>query len=276
MSKARGEPNPLHMRQAEPAGPFFLPPQECTIRRRDWLQRTNRILTTYADLLALASEGYRSYTRAVKEARIQPKTRVRIRIDGKSFHSSYKLLLAAFPLSAGQLANQVFTLIYGNLEAYLADILSDALELEGSDDPLQDAISLVTGTRWEGKFSRISNRLHIPLGKADLTALYKDITIEFFGIQSTDPVAFVQAIADLRHRIVHSAGRADAKFLAAYPQADFRVGDLIEIPPASPFDLQFAFLPLTEHFDRVLSAKYGWKRTLEDPAKLVDPLLLTA
>jgi hypothetical protein len=263
------------MRRLDPGGPFVLPPQLCTARRRGWLERGNRILATYVSLIAYASEGHKSMTFAAKAKGINLDTPMRIKIDGRVFQSTYRILLGAFSRSAGQLTNQVFILVYGNLEAYITDVLADALSADGAVDGFQDAVSIMTGTRWEGKFNRISQRCGVPLGKTDIAARYRGMDFEFFGIKSTDPITFLQAMADLRHRIVHSAGRADAKFLDMYPQSQIREGDLIQVPAESPIDLHVFFVPLTEAIDHAFADKYKWQRVLEAPEKLVDPDLRT-
>jgi len=275
MPRTRRRPNPLHMRRVEPGGPFVLPPQECTSRRKEWFQRANRILATYITLLGYAAEGHKAIAHAAKVRGIDLDTPMRFKIDDRTFQSNYRIFLGAFSKSAGQLTNQVFTLAYGNLEAYLIDVLADALTTDGAADPVQESISLITGTRWEGKFNRIVQRWGVRLGKADIAEAYRGIRLEFFGVQSTDPLAFLQAMADLRHRLVHSAGRADAKLLAAYPQSHMKEGDLIQVPAVSPIDLQLFFVPLTEAIDRAFAEKYGWQRILEAPEKLVDTDLRT-
>jgi hypothetical protein len=270
MSIKRGHPNPLGMYQLEPDGIWVLPAMKCSVHRKDFFQRANRIISTYSALLAYAEVGKNAMGQAVKENKIYAHTPIRLRMGSKTFQTNYKLLLGAFNKSAGQLVNQVFIMIYGNLEAYLIDVLINAFKEEAVTNAQQEAISLMYGTTWKGKIDRISQRFNVSIGKRQIRSAYKEIVLEVFGLETKDPLDLLMAMADVRHRLIHSAGRADSQFITRYPGAGINEGDLIQVPSGIPMDLHFFQVPLTGLIDEKFSSKYNWKRTMESPENLID------
>lgn len=262
--------NPLGMKALTEAGPFVLPPMPCSQRRREYFQRANRILATYATLTAYSGQGQKAIAAGAAAGQINDATRMRIVLGEHTFQTNYKLMRSAFAKAGAQLTNQVFLLLYGNVEALLADLAHDALSTLGSPDPFEEAIALVAMTKWKGKLDRIAQRFSLDLGHKRYVAAYKDIGMEFLGRTTSDPIEFLQAAADLRHRLVHSAGRADAKLLAEYPRSGLTDGALIELPFGLPVAMNFFFVPLTDLLDEAFSVRFGWTRQTSSVDQLID------
>jgi len=262
--------NPLGMRQLENGGPFVLPPMACSAHRRDYFQRANRILATYMTLTAYADAGKKSIDNAAATLKWSSPTGIRVGMGSHTFQTTYRLLQGAFAKAGGQLNNQVFLLIYGNFEAFLIDLISDALKSDGETDPIQGAVAMLASTKWEGRFNRISQKLSIGLGKQAFIVKYSGIEMGIMGKATNNPIEFLQAMADFRHRLVHSAGRADAKLLEQYPNIGVSEGDLIQMPFGFPMDIHLFFVPMTDLFDEVFAARFGWKRDITAPEHLID------
>jgi hypothetical protein len=180
------------------------------------------------------------------------------------------MLRSAYAKAGAQLTNLVFLQLYGNFEALLADLTCDGLAALGSVEPFDEAVALVSMTKWKGKLDRIAQKFALGLGHKRYIAAYSGIEMAFLGNSTTDPLEFLQAAADVRHRLVHSAGRADAQLLAEYPQSGLLEGGLIELPFGLPVGMHFWFVPLTGLLDEAFSARFGWARETNSIDQLID------
>lgn len=262
--------NPLEMRKLGYGGPFVLPPMSCSQRRQEYFQRANRILSTYTTITGYSSQGQQAVEKAVAASQISDDTPMRISMGEHTIQTTFRMIRSAFAKAGGQLTNQVFLMIYGNFEAYVADLVQDALTALGIPDPIQETIMLTSTTKWAGKLDRIAQKFSLPLGRGRYIAAYEAIDMGFLGRATTDPVELLQAMADFRHRLVHSAGRADAKLLSDYPQSGLSEGDLIQLPFGFPFNIHFFFVPLTDLLDNAFCSKFEWPRSVTQVEKLID------
>lgn len=263
--------NPLGMRSIAEGGPFVLLAMPCSQRRKEYFQRANRILATYATVTAYSSQGQKAIDAAMAAGQIVDSTPIRITFGDHIFQTTHRMVRLAFARAGGQLTNQVFLMLYGNLEAFLTDLAHDALSVLGSTDPLQEAIALVVSTKWAGKLDRIAQRFSLRLGHRNYVMAYKDIEMQFLGRTTGDPIEFLQAAADLRHRLVHSAGRADSRLLADYPRSGLVQGALIELPFGFPVSIHFFLVPFTDLLDEAFCTKFGWARPVTTVEQLIDP-----
>lgn len=259
------------MKPLAEGGPFVLSPMPCSQRRREYFQRANRIIATYATVTAYSGQGHKAIEAGAAAGKVLDSTPIRIVLGDHAFQTSYKMFRSAFAKSGTQLTNLVFLLLYGNFEAFLADLTWDALSALGAKDPFEEAVALVAMTKWKGKLDRIAQRFSLPLGHRRYVAAYAGIEMQFLGKTTDDPVEFLQATADLRHRLVHAAGRADAQLLAEYPQSGLTEGALIGLPFGLPVALHFWFVPFTDVLDEAFSAAHGWTRERVAIDQLIDP-----
>lgn len=232
------------MKPLDKGGPFVLAPMPCSQRRREYFQRANRILATYATITAYSGHGQKAVDAATAAGRIGDTSLVRIVLGDYTFQTKHKIIRSVFAKAGAQLTNQVFLMLYGNFEALLADLAHDALTALGSPDPFEETIALVATTKWKGKLDRVAQKFSLELWHKRYVAAYKNIGMQFLGRTTSDPIEFIQAAADLRHRLVHSAGRGDAKLVAEYPRSGLMDGALIELPLGFPVDIHFFFVPV--------------------------------
>ncbi len=262
--------NPLGMREIGPAGPYVLPSQTCSERRKEYFLRANRVLGTYATITAYSGIGENNVKTSAEKNKINDETDIRIKMGSYTFYSKYRLLKKMFGKAGAQLTNQVFLMVYGNFEAYLADLVQDSFGVQGAEDSLEKAISLMASTRWEAKISKISQKCGVQLRKRDFVTAYKGIDMGFMGTAYSDPIEFLQSMADLRHRFVHSAGRVDKNLLRDYPSLGLVEGALIELPFGLPYEVNLFFVPMTELLDKAFCEKFGWARHTVTPEHLTD------
>lgn len=268
-SMPAADSNPLGMRPLTEGGPFVLAPMPCSQRREEYFQRANRIIATYATVTAYSGHGQKAVEAAAAAGTIGDSTPMRLVFGVHTFQTSYRMFRSAFAKAGAQLTNQTFLLLYGNFEAFVADMSRDALVALGAAEPLEEAVALVAMTKWRGKLDRIAQRFSLTLGHGRYVTAYQAIDMQFLGRPMTDPIEFLQAMADLRHRLVHSAGRADPALLAEYPQSGLTDGALIELPLGLPVAIHFWFVPLTDLLDDAFSARFGWARATRSPDQLI-------
>lgn len=263
--------DPLRMRELEPGGPFVLPPTLCSDRRADFLKRGNIILGFYLAMALYAGEGRKRLEAAESEGNLKYDTPIRMKLDPGGFETrlNYGLLKKQFARAGAQLTSQVFLMVYGNFEAYLLDIAADGLRELSTLNPEEEAIQLMMGTAWHGKFDRIIQRLGIKLGKRLLVNKFRDLEMGFLGDKCDDPIDFLDRMADLRHRLVHSIGRADNALVAKYPNSGLGVGDVITLPFGLPQGIHLFFVLLTEVVDQTFAARFNWPMSTVAPEKLL-------
>ena len=96
--------------------------------------------------------------------------------------------------------------------------------------------------------------------------MFKDIPLEFQGKSYSNPIKFLQVIADIRHLIVHSAARVDDRVAK---ETGLKSGEEISFPLELPFDLHFFLVTFSDVFDKAFSEKFGWTRQSVQPENLV-------
>jgi len=267
--------NPLNMHQLGEGGPFVLPATPCSARRVEFFRRGNTILGFYSAIAMTSKTGQDAISQWEKEGKFKPDTPLRITMEpsGGIIQTNYGLYKKHFANAGIHLTNQVFLMLYGNFEAYLSDLVLDALTHVGSiADPYEETLQLMVASRWRGKIDRINQKLGIGilLGTRTFVNKFRDIDMGFLGERCENPIEFLEKAADLRHRLVHSSGRVDSEFVAAYPKAGLSIGQTISLPFGFPIPLQLFFAHLTDVFDEAFSKKYGWPRTIVSPETLTE------
>lgn len=264
---AKGDCNPLNMYQLEEGGPFVLPSQLCSARRTDFFKRGNTILGFYSAIAMTSKHGQDIITKWEKEGKLKSDTPLRLDMkpSGGIIQTNYGLFKKHVTDAGIHLTNQVFLMLYGNLEAYLSDLVLDALTQMGSmSNPLQMTLKLMITSKWQAKIDRINQKLGIgkQLGKSALLGKFKNIDMGFLGEPCQDPIEFLEKVADFRHRLVHSSGRVDKEFASTYPQAGLSIGQTLSLPFGFPIPFQLFLSHLTGVIDEAFSDKFGWKRTM--------------
>ena len=166
-----------------------------------------------------------------------------------------------------------FTLLsgtYGNVEAYLIDLVTEAFSTLGSLDPSQDALIIMARTRWEGRIDSIGQRFGLKLGKTQFADRFRNIKMEVQGETFNEPVSFVQRIADIRHLLVHSAGRLGDRLADLYSDKGITKDTVITIPTELPFEFHVFLTGFSDVFDKAFSDKFGWPRSMVQPHELVE------
>ena len=105
--------------------------------------------------------------------------------DGETISQlNYGLFKKLFSRAPSHLTNQVFLMLYGSFEAYIADLVLDGLTHQDTKDPYQEALHLMVLAKWRGKIDRIGQKLNVGLGKLRFVAKFRDMELEFWGSSS--------------------------------------------------------------------------------------------
>lgn len=258
------------MHKLPDGGPFVLPPTPATARRQEFLQRANSILGFYAALTITASEGKKVIDAHEQSGERVDGTTMRLPFGGRGIAQFNYGAFKRFHASAGAtLTNQVFLMLYGNFEAFLSDLVLDALsQLGDSQDPEQEVIDLMMSAKWPGKLDRMAQRLKVKLGKRMLVRHFSGIDMGFLGEATDDPRVYLQMMADLRHRLVHAGSKANQLFAARYPKSGLNAGDRINLPIGLPLELQLWLAHLSEAIDGAFASRFGWERAMVAPESL--------
>lgn len=272
-SESNSQTNPLKMRPLEAGGPFVLSPTPCSTRRVEFFKRGNIILGFYTVIAMASKAGEDTIKKAEKEGKFKSDTWFRIKMEpsGGIAQMNYGLFKKYFAKAGAHLTNQVFLMLYGNFEAYVSDLVLDALtQMNLVPDPYEETLRLMYTSKWRGKIDRITQKLGVSLGTRVFVNKFREIDMGFLGERCNNPIEFMEKAADLRHRLVHYSGRVDKAFIAAYPKAGLVEGDSITLPFGFPMELQLFFSHLTDVIDDAFSSKFGWQRKIVAPEALTE------
>ena len=265
------ETNPLGMRQLEDGGPFVLPPSPCSQRRIEFLKRGNTILGFYTVMSIVSKTGGDVITRQEEQGKFRTDTPFRLKMpNGNISQMNYGLFKKYFANAGSHLTNQVFLMLYGNFEAYLADLVLDALTQMNIPDSYEETLRLLYTSKWQGKIDRITQKLKVQLGTRKFRNGFRNIDMDFLGQRCQNPIDFLEKVADLRHRLVHYSGRVDKQFVTDYPKSGLSEGSLISLPLGFPMSIQLFFVHLTDLIDEAFCLKFGWQRTVVTIEKLTE------
>jgi hypothetical protein len=254
--------NPLNMQSLDPEGLYVLPPQLCSERRREFFVRANQILGSYSIICGYSNFGKNWVELEAKKGRFIETTPMRITINDRTIQTTYRKIKEMYEKGVPRLSNYIFLMIYGNFETFLSDLVCDGLTKQGRSSPVEETIRLMMATKWVGKIDRLSQLFDLNLGKSNRQQKFRDLPMEFMGVIYTDPIEFLQKIADIRHRLTHYSGLADSLFLSEFPRCGLSEGDPIFMPVHMPYDTQFFLVLLTDLVDDAFSRKFKWSRTL--------------
>jgi hypothetical protein len=260
--------NPLGMQPLEHKDMYVLPSQLCSQKRSDFISRGNRILGSYTAIVACGNLGNEFVESQARTGKFNELTPMRLTINERTLQTTYRQIKNLYRKGCPQLVNYIFLMIYGNFEAFLADSVNDGLTAQKHLTPTEETIRLTMAAKWLGKIDRISQRFDIDLGKRIRTKKFTELKMEFQNTVYKDPIDFLQKMADVRHRLIHSSGRVDSLFLGEFPNCGLSEGDLIELPPSIPYDVHFFFVLLTDLIDEAFSMKFSWSRTKISPEAL--------
>ncbi len=262
--------NPLQ-KQLEDGGIWVLSDTPCSGRRVEFLTRGNSFLGFYYVVAALSNAGFGSAMALEAQGKLSDSTPVRFAVSGTEIRMNHGRFKKIWQSTGRHLTNQVFLMIYGNFEAYLADLVIDGLiEADPGCDAYTEAKTLLIRRKWEGKIGAIDHRLSLGLKGRLLKEWFEGIEMHFLGTKCSQPMDFLEKVSDLRDRVVHYGSRVDAGLASSYSEAGFKEGDEIAFPFDVPTQLHLFLTHLSNLVDDAFCRKFGWPREIVGPENLLD------
>lgn len=229
---------------------FVLSEILCTQERRLWVRRTNEILaflnigvlalrTTKKKFAGLASK---------KETPLQIKS-----FDGMGVILPSESVAGHCQEGIEVLTRQVFVMMYGSWETFLFQLFDKAFsELGVTEGVLDRSIEILMKKKWDGKFNKMGDVFGVDYRAGNLIEHFKGFGMKSQYKKYTNPLEFLDYLAQIRHRIVHASSILES-------------GDPLFINlKMFPGYMAFSYR-LTDYVDELFAQRFGFPRVNVDP-----------
>lgn len=244
--------NPLGLVPDPFAGDIFvLPPTLCTEQRKGWFHRVNEIMA----FQLITEYALRKCKESVPPLIPGETTPTRINSpDGRAVIMTKKGLEQRAGDGLEYLGRQVFVMLYGAFEMYLFELIERSFPEFGITEEIdKKSIEIMMGKKWDGKLCSLSDTFQLNYKVSDLIKSFKDFKLFFEEKQFTNPVLFLEELAPIRHRIVHGINTN-------------KEGKPIYINFGILQPLRGYYFLMTDYIDELFNARFGFQRTMVDPA----------
>lgn len=249
--------NPLNMTPDPFNGKsFVLPETECTEERKLFFKRMNEIQA----LLFTSKLSYdvckKEYQKIIPSLPNKENTPMKLEINGSNFiimPASRIVELTTDGINI--LTRQSFIMFYGSFETYLFQLCERSFPLVGvTENILDKSCAILSGKPWDGRFCGLSNAFSLGYKDSDLNSRFKNFEMDFEGKKIKKPLQLLDALAQVRHRIVHASSILET-------------GNLIFININIFHGLFGFFFLLTDYVDNLFAKKFNFSRNKINPGK---------
>mgnify|MGYP003412090900 CR=1 FL=1 len=249
--------NPLNMKPDPFDGKsFILPETECTEERKLFFKRMNEIQT----LLFTTKHSYdicgKEYRNLIPNLPSKETTPIKFEINACNFiivPASQILKLTTNGI--GILTRQAFIMFYGSFETYLFQLCERSFPLVGVNDNILDkSREILSGKPWDGKFCGLSEIFSLGYKDSELSSRFKNFEMVFEEQKIKKPLQLLDALAQVRHRIVHASSILET-------------GNLIFINIDMFHSLFGFFFLLTDYVDNLFAKKFNYSRLKINPGE---------
>ncbi len=250
--------NPLGMVPDPFAGnTFVLSKTDCTEERKHFFRRMNEIQA----FLFITKHSFdvcrEKYDRnIIPMLPFKANTSIKLAMNGGDF-----IVLPASRIiemttnGINLLTRQAFVMFYGSFETYLFQLFERSFPLVGvTENILDESRVILMLKKWDGKFCKMNEVFGINYKAGDLVNHFKTFEMDFQGKKHRNPLTFLDEIAQARHRIVHASSLLENDKLI-----------FIDMNMFNGF-FGFFFL-LTDYIDERFASKFGFTRTITNPAE---------
>lgn len=200
--------NPLGMIKDPYAGDgFVLPDTLCTGERRIFFRRVKEIISFLTITELALKECKTKYETLLSNKGLQSNTPLKFdSSDGRSTIMPVGKFLAGCNEGVEFLCRQVFVMLYGSWETYLFELLERSLPKANiSENVLEESLRIMMKGNWDGKFCRMRDLLGIEYKAGELAQAFLGFEMNFGGKVYINPFDFLDALSQVRHRIVHAS-----------------------------------------------------------------------
>jgi len=235
---------------------FVLPKTHCTQERKIWFRRANEIFGFQLVAELALKECKNRYGNILSEKGLKPDTPFKIASsDGRSVMLPARKLLFLCDDGINVLYRQIFIMFYGSFETYMFDILGRSFgEIKETDNILEKSVNIMMRGNWDGKLCKMNSKFSIGYKAGELEDHFKGYEMEFEGNKYFNPLAFLDELAQVRHKIIHASSVIeDGRFIFINSEI---------------FNSYYGyFAHLTDYIDRLFSDKFGYERLVINPGE---------
>jgi hypothetical protein len=200
--------NPVKMVRDPYVGDSFVFPETiCTRERKSFFKRINEIHA----LLYITKHAY-DETKAIYENRIpklslKENTPIKITLStGNSIIFPANSIIKLTSDGINILTRQAFIMFYGAFETYLFQLFERSFPNIGIEKEILDrSVEILMGGKWDTKFNKMSSCFGLDFKAGKLNDHFTDYELNFTGEILKSPLAFLDELANVRHRIVHAS-----------------------------------------------------------------------
>jgi len=249
--------NPVGMVNDPYAGDGFVFPETlCTRERRYFFKRLNEIHT----LLYITKHSYDEtnilYQGRIPKLTFKENTPIKIELStGNSTIFPARSILKYTDDGINILTRQAFIMFYGSFETYLFQLFERSFKnIRIENGVLDRSIEILMGGKWDAKFNKMSSCFDLDFKAGALNDHFTDFELNFNGEILKSPLAFLDELANVRHRIVHASSILEKDQLIS-----------VNLDIFHGF-YGFYFL-LTDFVDTLFSNKFEYPRLKVNPAE---------
>ncbi|MEE9605936.1 MAG: hypothetical protein V3V70_10265 [Candidatus Scalindua sp.] len=250
--------NPLNMIPDPFSGDtFVLPETDCTSERIMFFKRMNEIQSLlYVTKLSfdVCKKNYEE--NIIPKLPTKEKTDMRLEINGGNpIFLPATRIIEITSNGINILTRQAFIMFYGSFETYLFQLLERSFPNVGiTEDILDKSRDILMLKKWDGKFCKMNEVLNIEYKANDLMNWFNNFEMDFEGRKHKNPLNFLDALAQVRHRIVHASSILENDRLIFIHMNIFH-------------ELFSFFFFLTDYVDNLFAKRFGYDRKKINPGE---------
>jgi hypothetical protein len=234
---------------------FVLPATACTMERRQFLRRMNDILG-FLYVTCLCYHEYRDhFEKVITTLPDKGASIIKIGLNSGNAIMRADRVLKFTREGVDVVARQIFIMFYGSFETYLFELFERSYgELGIVDNHLDRSRRILMKGMWDGKFCRMSNVFGCEYKASELIRRFTGFKMDFEGTQFGNPLDFLDALAQVRHRVVHASsilGEGKVIFI-----------DVDILPVLAAF-----LNKLTDYIDYMFARRFRYERVDVKPAE---------
>jgi hypothetical protein len=237
---------------------FVFSTTPCTDERKLFFKRMNEILGFFYVTSLCYHEYERHFNKSVPNLPLKENTPIKIRLKAsKSVMMPARRVLSFTKEGLDILARQIFVMIYGSFETYLYQLFERSFPTVGlsyAETILDKSRDILMLKQWDGKFCAMNDAFNIGYRASDLISHFSNFEMDFEGKRHSNPLNFLDELAQIRHRIVHASSILEKDKMIFIDLNNFH-------------GLFGFFFLLTGYVDNVFAKKFNYTRQELDPAK---------
>ena len=153
------------------------------------------------------------------------------------------------------LTRQAFIMFYGSFETYLYQLLERSFPNIGiKEDILDKSRDILMSKKWDGKFCKMNEVFNIEYKANELMNWFNRFEMDFEGKKHKNPLSFLDALAQVRHRIVHASSILENNRLIFIDMNIFH-------------ELFGFFFLLTDYIDNLFAKRFSYDRKILNPGE---------